>query len=266
MAGEEIKQSAGFLDPTSGKLRTPEELKKADAATSSTSKANSTDDTAAVSEFSKGVSNAFGNLKASFYDKANTLITAANQQIDHLKEAKNVDKEVKKGLEDLKKLFKEGGDADKIAAKKEEISDLLRSADDVATQVQQSNDDESFANLSLGAEQKGSFTIKPAEVSKLDIDLTKLNSASDVKSAIETVDKEIDKIKGQQVQLKDTKKEIQGVLEDTRKQIDSIESRVIQSDSEALSVANNIARQISVGSNQVVAHSLSSSVVQSLLT
>jgi len=114
MDGGEVKGAAGFINPETGQLRSQKELEKADAEIASKKPDSASSDPAVSSDFSKETRAVFKELKADLYREVNSVVSEANEQIDHLRSAKDLHKQIGESAKDLKKLLKEG-DSEAIA-------------------------------------------------------------------------------------------------------------------------------------------------------
>ena len=242
-----------------GQLKTKEQI----AAEKGTSSNNQKIDS---SNFSSSISNALGGQKSKFQESANEVISAVNVNEDNLNAAKQITKEEISVAKDLKKAIK-ADDSDAIKSSRKELLRLEKQRKELSDKIQESNSEQSSVrhkNLSFGNEQKGIVEVQEVDFRASSGEIKDLESAKDVEKYIQGLNDELDSIKVQTKDQKETRVQVKSIVEEVDSEVKSIQSTAIRSFDEATRAASKIAQDIRSGGLEIF-QNVSVSAVQRLL-
>lgn len=267
MAGEVQATGKGFL--TSGgqvkDRKTLEAEKTQEAKKAREAKQNEGAVESDVSD--KSVGRALGSVKSRFTEQANSFINTVNSSDARLKKAEENVKAQQEKAKELKAAI-EKGDQESASKKKQELEQLQKERDLIAKDIESDNAEktaERRKTLKLGNQERAVVEVKKAEFAKTDKNQN-LDSAEGVDSLISSLAADKAKIKTQRDDIKEVKKEVDGVVKNVKKDLDRIEKSAISSINEAKAAAEKVAGEIvKAGSQASLVSNINEQVVKSLV-
>jgi chromosome segregation ATPase len=263
MANEIDATGKGFLN-SSGQIKDKKTLAAEDA---KQLKKSDKQREAPEASNDQSVSSALKSVRSRFTDDVNKAIGVVNENDENLKKAgENVKSQLEKAKE-LKQALKDGDDK-AAEEKRAELEQLQADREKLAANIDADNKRlaaDRVQTIALGNQQKQTVKIKEVKFDQGEKSKD-LEKPKDVNELIDSLEADRDSIKAQRQDLHEVKKEIKTVLKDTRKEIDSIENQSIKSIDEANSRAEKVASDVvKAGSEKAIVSKIDESVVKELL-
>ncbi len=248
----------GFFSET-GQLKSKEQI----IADKGTSSKNPKID---ASNFSSSISNAIGSQRSKFQEQANEAVSAVNANEDNLKAAKSITKEQLAAAKDLKKAIKTE-DQDAIKSSRKELQRLEKQRQELSQKIQEDNSEQASVRhqtLNFGNQQKGIVEVQAVDFRESSGEIKELDSTKDVEQYIQGLNDDLDSLKAQVKDQKDTKAQVKVAIEEVDRDVQKIQGDAIRSFDEASKTANKIAQDIRSGGLEIF-QNVSVSAVQRLL-
>lgn len=252
----------GFLDK-SGRIKSRETLAKEDTQKTETKSGNS-EDASSVSK--PTVENALRKVGAQFSQKASAVLDKVNTQDANLKEARSIVKQEIAAARDLKQALKDN-DQEKIESSRDTLSTLATQKTALSKRVETDNREvqSSDSVLNLGNQIRGSIKVEPVKISAENSTKADLTTVAGVNALIGNLQGEREDLKAQQVDVKDARREVRAIINDTERDLSRVQEGAIRSFDEAQSKTNQVAASIrESGPSAVLAQNISSTLIQLL--
>lgn len=258
--------SVGFLT-TDGRLKSAKENAAAEQKIQN-SESNSTQQLAQEDSTEPSLSNGLAAVRKKTNEDVNDIIQVINTDRDNLSDARVTLKDLKQTAIELKQAIK-NGDTVEASTLRNKFENLQAERDSIAKRTEDDNQrliTERVQDVNVGNKQIGRIQTNEVKVSYArEVDTTNVR---DLNEFIKQTDEELESIKGQLAENKETREQTRSLASEARAEINRAEEQSLRQVKDAEELAQKIStqlKQLGSGSLELIHKNISQAAVDALL-